>query len=151
MPEKLLEPCISWAMLSSATNLLNSNVLIKVTNSMFFSTQLKLNMSEMNKKVRTGNSIEIQWTCANSFPQASSFFIRACFHSKKLNTKRLELFGWYLWKQGDKTWRGVNFTPPPPSLNGVNQIYTEVTTWCSISKRNGLTLVHYPQLRPFAL
>ena len=88
--------------------------------------------------------------CVNSFPQASSFFIRACFHNKKLNTKSLELLRWYLWEQGEKTWRGVNFTPPP-SLNGVNQIYTEVATWCSISKRNGLTLVHYPQLRPFAL
>ena len=31
--------------------------------------------------------------CVNSFPQASSFFIRACFHGKKLNTESLELLG----------------------------------------------------------
>ena len=55
-----------------------------------------------------------------------------------------------------KTWKGVDSTPapppppPPPSLNGVNQIYTEVTPWCCISKRNALTLIHSPQLRPFA-
>ena len=37
-----------------------------------------------------------------------------------------------------------------PSSNGVNQIYTDVTPWCCISKRNALTLIHCPQLRPFA-
>ena len=50
MPEKLLESCIPWAMLSSATNLLNFNVLIKKCGQQHvFSTQLKLNMSEMKK------------------------------------------------------------------------------------------------------
>ena len=58
MPEKLLESCIFLAMLSSTTNLLNVNVLIKKGDQQHvFSIQLKLNMSEMKKKVRTGNSI----------------------------------------------------------------------------------------------
>ena len=54
--------------------------------------------------------------CVNSFPQASSFFVRACFHSKKLNTKSLELLSWYLWKQGEKNLEGSEFHTPPPQL-----------------------------------
>ena len=46
------------AMLSLATNLLNFNVLIKKCGQQHvFPTQLKLNMSEMKKKVRNENSI----------------------------------------------------------------------------------------------
>ena len=51
MPEQLLESCISLAMLTSATNLLNFNVLIKKDDQqdVFLFTQLKLNMSETRK------------------------------------------------------------------------------------------------------
>ena len=44
--------------------------------------------------------------------QASSFFIRACFHSKKLNTENLEQIGRYLWKQGEKNLEGSEFHSP---------------------------------------
>ena len=51
MTEKLLESCIFLAMLTSATNLLNFNVLIKKDDQqdVFHFTQLKLNMSETRK------------------------------------------------------------------------------------------------------
>ena len=49
--------------------------------------------------------------CVNRFPQASSFFIRACFHIKKLNTENLELIGDICGNRERKTWRGVNSTP----------------------------------------
>ena len=81
-------------MLSAATNLLNFNVLIKKGHQQHvFSTQLKLNMSEMKKKEELEILYKYSEKCVDRFPQASSFFIRACFHSKKLNTKSLELLG----------------------------------------------------------
>ena len=54
-----------------------------------------------------------------------------------------------MWKQGKKNLEGSELNPPP-RLNGVNQIYTEVKLWCCISKRNALTLIHSLQLCPFA-
>ena len=35
-------------------------------------------------------------------------------------------------------------------LNRVKQAYTEATTWCCISKKSTLVLVHSPSLCPFA-
>ena len=51
MAEKVLESCISSAMLMSATNILNFNVSIKKDDQQddFLCTQLKLNMSETKK------------------------------------------------------------------------------------------------------
>ena len=39
---------------------------------------------------------------------------------------------------------------PHTGLNGVKQAYTEATTWCCISKKSALALVHSPPLCPFA-
>ena len=39
---------------------------------------------------------------------------------------------------------------PHTGLNGVRQAYTEATTWCFISKKSALALVHSPPLCPFA-
>ena len=82
-------------MLASATNLLNFNVLIKKDDQqdVFLFTQLKLNMSETRKKLKLKILYKDSEKCVNSFPQPSSFFIRACFHSKNLNTGNLELIG----------------------------------------------------------
>ena len=39
---------------------------------------------------------------------------------------------------------------PHTGLNGVKQAYTEAMTWCCISKKSALALVHFPLLCPFA-
>ena len=39
---------------------------------------------------------------------------------------------------------------PHTGVNGVKQAYTEATTWCCISKKSALALVHSPPLCPFA-
>ena len=39
---------------------------------------------------------------------------------------------------------------PHTGLNRVKQAYTEATTWCCISKKSALALVHSPPLCPFA-
>ena len=152
MPEKLLESCISWAMLTSATNLLNFNVLIKKDDQqdVFLFTQLKLNMSERRKSKNWKsyiNTVKNVSTASHNLPHFLSE------HVSIVKNQTQKIWSWSVDICGNrerKTWRGVNSTPQPPSLNGVNQIYTEVTPWCCISKRNALTLVHSPQLCPFA-
>ena len=57
----------------------------------FFSTQLKLNISELKKSKNWKfyiNTVKNVSTASHKLPR---FFIRACFDSKKLNTKSLEL------------------------------------------------------------
>ena len=39
---------------------------------------------------------------------------------------------------------------PHTGLNEIKQAYTEAMTWCSISKKSALALVHSPPLCPFA-
>ena len=70
MPEKLLESCIFLVVLTSATNFLNFNVLIKKDEQQHvFATQLKLNMLETRKSKNWKFYIN---TVKNGFSQESS-------------------------------------------------------------------------------
>ena len=137
-------------MLSSATNLLNFNVLIKKGDQQhvfFHSIETKYVRNEKKSKnwkfyINTMKNVS---TASHKLPH---FLSEHVFIVKNKTQKVWSCSVDSCGNRERKTWREVNFTP---SLNGVNQIYTEVTPWCCISKRNGLTSVHSPQLRPFAL
>ena len=69
---------------------------------MFLFTQLKLNMSETRK----GKNWKFYINTLKMCQQLSTSFLIF------INTKNLELIGWYLWIQGEKNLEGSEFHHP---------------------------------------
>ena len=149
MPERLLESCIPWAMLTSATNLLNFNVVIKKDDQqdVFFHSIVKLNVSETRKSKNWKSYMNTVKNVSMASHKLPHFLSEHVSIVKNLTQK---IWSWSVDICGNrerKTWRGVNSTPQLKwGKSSTHRGHTMVLYF----KGNVLTSVHSLQLRPFA-